>query len=687
MTEVEFKYEDSIIVIQCTLNEKMKDIIERYKSKMDKNLDNTVFLYNGEIVKGDLSLEDQANNADKQRNKMCILVNKNNDIDNKEIHLNKSKTVICPQCQESIYMDIEDYKIKLHDCINGHKSEEILFSEFEKTQNIDESKIICQQCQNANKSTTFKNTFFRCLKCQKNICPLCRNVHDKDHKIINYNEKNYICKLHYDLYNSYCEECDKNICLLCEKDHKEHKVVSFGDFIPDKEKLTNDMKELRLIIDKIKNNINEMILKLNNFMDNLEIYYEISSNITKNYEFNNRNSFDLINILNINKFSNDLSKYLNDLIKYKNNSKFSDILKINDKMTSKTNKNIKNKNDFENRNKKELKIDKYENFNINNIKELISFDTNNLNLQIIILKDSRILLHNYPRYNRHIKIFSKNFPDPTLSIYSLENNNFNCDFIFETQRIYDMIEMDDGHVIIAQNDGIRIITIGEKEIIIEKKIRDNIFNLYKLSNDKFLSVLYEKTLQKSITILKIYPFKDGEIKDNYIIIIEKEDLDIYVVDENQVALSFIQKGIFGYNTFIIFYDIKNDKQIKSLKFDDLNNIDIFSLNSEYAILRKEEINTNKKVMILFNKKKYKIEEEILLDDLFYSLIPLNDKYFLTFDKKNRKINQYEFIMNNKNKIKLKEVKEIKDKDNIYSFGKYPGNKIYLEFSGNICIYG
>ena len=76
-----------------------------------------------------------------------------------------------------------------------------------------------------------------------------------------------------------------------------------------------------------------------------------------------------------------------------------------------------------------------------------------------------------------------------------------------------------------------------------------------------------------------------------------------------------------------------------------------------------------------------------MDDLFYSLIPLNDKYFLTFDKKNRKINQYEFIMSNKNKIKLKEVKEIKDKDNIYSFGKYPGNKIYLEFSGNICIYG
>ena len=69
-------------------------------------------------------------------------------------------------------------------------------------QKIDESTIICQQCKNSNKAITFNNSFFRCLKCQKDICPLCKNSHDKEHKIINYEEKDYICNLHYDFYKS-----------------------------------------------------------------------------------------------------------------------------------------------------------------------------------------------------------------------------------------------------------------------------------------------------------------------------------------------------------------------------------------------------------------------------------------------------------------------------------------------------
>ena len=47
--------------------------------------------------------------------------------------LKKAKYFICPKCNENIYFSIKDYKIFLKDCKNGHKMDDILFNEFEKT--------------------------------------------------------------------------------------------------------------------------------------------------------------------------------------------------------------------------------------------------------------------------------------------------------------------------------------------------------------------------------------------------------------------------------------------------------------------------------------------------------------------------------------------------------------------------
>lgn len=687
MAEVEFNYEGTITVIQCTLSEKMKDIINRFKIKVNKNIDKTIFLYGGVQVKEELNFKEQANTLDKERNKMCIIVYKINAIDNNKIHSNRPKTVICPQCKESTFIEInDDFKIILHDCINGHKSEEILFSEFEKMQKIDESTIICQQCKNSNKAITFNNSFFRCLKCQKDICPLCKNSHDKEHKIINYEEKDYICNLHYDFYNSYCDVCKKNICLFCEKEHKGHDISSFGELMLLDKKLNDNLEKLRLAIDQIKNNIKEMILKLNSFIDNLEIYYKINSDINKSYEYNNRNCFVLVNSGFFYDFSNKLTKYLNDIIDNDNDKyKCRKIFELYDKMTYKTKKGTKEIKFIEDIKKEiaEIKSDKYDNFNIKNIQELLSFETNNSNEQIIILKDLRILSHNYPRYDNRLTFRG---PDPALYVYNLKNKNY---ITFETQRIYDMIQMDDGQIIITQYDGISVLNIKEKEIEIKQTIRDNLFNIYKLSNESFLSMIHSKTKHKSISILKIYSYKDGEIKDNYIIILEKELYDPCVISENEIALSYYEKGLFGgYNSYIIFYDIKKEKQINTLKFDGMNTLITFSYNNKYSILliEQESIqNEKQKKIILFDNVKHKIEGDIIINDLFDSIITLNNTFFLTFNKKTKKISQYE-IDNNKNKIKIN-LKETKENDDIFTVGKYPGNKIYFAFSNKICIYG
>ena len=49
----------------------------------------------------------------------------------------------------------------------AHKVNDILINDFEQTQNINEAKIICQNCNKINKSTSYNNIFFICLDCKK----------------------------------------------------------------------------------------------------------------------------------------------------------------------------------------------------------------------------------------------------------------------------------------------------------------------------------------------------------------------------------------------------------------------------------------------------------------------------------------------------------------------------------------
>ena len=141
MAEVEFIYNGIKTVIQCNINEKMKDICQRFKDKV--NIDNNMnifYSYNGKPgINEELTFEEISNREDKRRNKMSILVYDNQAealVINKE-DKKKSKNIICPECKEKIKMEIKDYKINLYDCINKHKIDNILLNEFEETQIID----------------------------------------------------------------------------------------------------------------------------------------------------------------------------------------------------------------------------------------------------------------------------------------------------------------------------------------------------------------------------------------------------------------------------------------------------------------------------------------------------------------------------------------------------------------------
>ena len=183
MVEIEFIYYGININIKCNLNEKMKDIYNRFMDKVNLKNNNIYYTYNDQILNDEeLTFEEVANIEDKERKKMNIIIY-NNIIEIKEKEIIKSKNIICPECKENIRMNINEYKIDLYKCKNGHNIKNILLNEFEETQNINMTDIICNICKNNNKSISSNNIFYKCLTCNNNICPLCKSNHDKNHII------------------------------------------------------------------------------------------------------------------------------------------------------------------------------------------------------------------------------------------------------------------------------------------------------------------------------------------------------------------------------------------------------------------------------------------------------------------------------------------------------------------------
>ena len=64
-----------------------------------------------------------------------------------------------PNMQRKCRMKIINYKIILYQCKNGHKINNIFLEDFNNTQLINEFSIICNDCNNENKGSSFKKVF------------------------------------------------------------------------------------------------------------------------------------------------------------------------------------------------------------------------------------------------------------------------------------------------------------------------------------------------------------------------------------------------------------------------------------------------------------------------------------------------------------------------------------------------
>ena len=100
MAQVIFNYEGINTVIQCDINEKMKDIINRFMIKINNKENNLYYFYNDKRINIDATFNDQANDIDKIRKKMNIIAIKDKEYKNKIKDI-ISKDIICPVCKEN----------------------------------------------------------------------------------------------------------------------------------------------------------------------------------------------------------------------------------------------------------------------------------------------------------------------------------------------------------------------------------------------------------------------------------------------------------------------------------------------------------------------------------------------------------------------------------------------------------
>ena len=369
MSRVIFIFNTVQNIIQCQNEDLMLNICKRFSSEINIELNKLHFLYNGGKIDYLLTFNEHANDNDKKDGIMNVLVYQDEDNNNKNIII--SKDIICPKCREICLLKIKNYKISFYNCKKNDKLNNILLDEYEYMQKIDQSEIICDDCKSENKSEN-NNEFFVCLSCNKNICLLCKSEHDQTHEIIEYTQKNYICKMHNENFHSYCKKCKINLCMICESEHgHKEKIIYFGDIIPKKDIIKNQIDELKNKIAKYNERIKEMVEGitkiLNKVSKNLEVYYNINNNILENYEKKKRNYY-LLN--NLNEIINNNYKLLNDINKIINENEivnlFNNIMKIYNKMNNKYNEcteyneDNEDSEDNEDNNKKNEIICRYE---------------------------------------------------------------------------------------------------------------------------------------------------------------------------------------------------------------------------------------------------------------------------------------------------------------------------------------
>ena len=605
MSIIQFSYNGSTTEIQCNEDVPIRDSL--------------YFLYGAESISEkleDLTFGEFAKDIDKERKKINILAYEKDIGDKKEMV--RSKEIICPKCGEKATVNIDKYKMVISGCKNEHKTENISFFDFEKTQLIDESKIECSSCKVNNKASVFDKKFFVCNTCKSNLCLLCHLKHDKSHNIIDYSLKDYICELHNEIYISYCKNCKMNLCPICGDSHNnKHEINNYK--LPNKEEKLNEINEFKKKIDFLDMVKEQIIREINNFIEYMKKYYNLCNDFINNYDIKNRNYEKIENMNNI---INSNIKYDIDIIINEKTSlydKFNKILEINDI--------IKNKKIEENTNKEPktiTSINKKENTQIIKLKKCINMDETVYSL--CYLKKNKLIAMGQ---NKLVEFYDLNF--------SLINSYNSLD-----NKIAYINELMDGKILIVDlNKTIKIVEFAEQKPQLYKEVetkdKRNFVGIEISNNNiicgggQYLSIIsksyfFKYSLEKSIdlegfisNIVDISPdcYLVGQSHDKKIIIFSKQNneeickINDIGLRSNNYSISKISNeyvGIAGVEnkvSCIFILSIKNKCICNKIYINQLLTCStVARLNNDYFIITGTGLDLDRYTdLILFKKEK------------------------------------------------------------------------------------
>ena len=257
MVELEFDYFQDKMKLKFNLSDDFESVFDKYCLKTGIEKNSVIFKVHNLEISGDKKIIDIMNNTERLNNKMNISVFRHFINPNDKV-IEQSKEIICPKCSEQCRIKINDYFIDLFDCKNNH-STILKLNEFNESQNINFADIKCNICNTRSIEHSYENNFYYCQNCKMNICYLCKEKHNNNHFIINYEQKNYICKKHNDSFFKYCHDCKINICKECKQDHFNHNIESFENIIANPDDKRRELDKLKKEIDIFNNNVKKII--------------------------------------------------------------------------------------------------------------------------------------------------------------------------------------------------------------------------------------------------------------------------------------------------------------------------------------------------------------------------------------------------------------------------------------------
>ena len=122
MLKIVFEFESQIISIQGNVFESFKIIISKFSQKTFLDTNEMEFYVNGQVIDPEKTVGNYLLKVNEET--MKVIVNKKQKEENKDV-IEQSKDIICPDCKEPCRINMNDYKIKLYECANGHINEEL----------------------------------------------------------------------------------------------------------------------------------------------------------------------------------------------------------------------------------------------------------------------------------------------------------------------------------------------------------------------------------------------------------------------------------------------------------------------------------------------------------------------------------------------------------------------------------